>query len=297
MSEGKRQPRESLSRTITRVAFIRLILFFVLLVTAYVGVQIALPQIAKLVPKDNAQVVVLAAASGLCLVLLGVYTLLVRWVERRHARELSPFRGLPLVIGGAVFGFALFCGVYAVLWAMGIAHWQGMTGVAVAVSVVVMAVVSAVGEELIMRGGVFRILEDSFGTIIALTLSAALFGLLHAFNHGATTVSTAAIALEAGVLLGAAYAYSRNLWLPIGLHFGWNFTEGGVFGAAVSGGGGGKGLVSMPLSGTDLLTGGAFGPEASIVAVAVCFLAALVLIVLTIRSGRWVRLSFHMMLD
>ena len=297
MSEVRTRLRGSLFHTITRVAFIRLILFFVLPVTAYVGAQLALPQIAKHVPKDNAQVVVLAAAFGLCLLMVGVYTLLVRWVEGRHARELSPFRGLPLVIGGAVFGFALFCAVYAVLWAMGIAHWQGMTGIAVAVSAVVMAAVSAVGEELIVRGGVFRILEDSFGTLVALTLSAALFGLLHAFNHGATTVSTVAIALEAGVLLGAAYAYSRNLWLPIGLHFGWNFTEGGVFGAAVSGGGGGKGLVSMPLSGPDLLTGGAFGPEASIVAVAVCFLAALVLIVLTIRSRRWVRLSFHMMLD
>ena len=297
MVEQRGRADRSFFHAITRVALVRLILFFVILITAYIGVQLALPQIAMLVPKGNAQLIMPAAVIGLCLVLLGVYALLVRWIERRRARELAPVRGLPLVIGGAIFGFAILCAVYFVLWAMGIAHWQGMTGVAIAASAVFMAAISAVGEELIMRGGVFRILEDSFGTIVALTLSAALFGLLHAFNHGATTVSTVAIALEAGVLLGAAYAATRNLWFPIGLHFGWNFTEGGIFGAAVSGFNTGKGVVSMPLSGSDLLTGGTFGPEASVVSIAVGLLAALLLIVMTIRGRRWVRLSFHMMLD
>jgi hypothetical protein len=93
------------------------------------------------------------------------------------------------------------------------------------------------------------------------------------FNSGATTVSTVAIALEAGVLLGAAYAACGSLWLPIGLHFGWNFTEGGVFGVAVSGRKAGAGIVNMPLSGSALWTGGQFGPEASLVAVAVCLVA------------------------
>jgi hypothetical protein len=289
--------KPSLFRTITRVALVRLIVFFVVLVAAYAGVQLALSQIAKLVPKEFAYAAVPVAALCLCVMLLVVYALLVWLIERRKARELSPMRGIPLAIGGAVFGFALFCVVYAILWTMGLAHWQGISGFGALAAPALAAIVAATGEELAMRGGVFRILEDSFGTAVALILSAALFGFLHSFNHGATTVSTAAIALEAGVLLAAAYAVSRNLWLPIGLHFGWNFTEGGVFGAAVSGGSGHKGIVAMPLSGSDLLTGGAFGPEASVVAVAVCLVAAVVLLAMTIRRKRWVPLSFHMMLD
>ncbi|MDE2162846.1 MAG: CPBP family intramembrane metalloprotease [Alphaproteobacteria bacterium] len=297
MSETSIRVKPSLLHTIARVAVVRLLLFFFVLLTAYAGVQVGLSQIVKQVPKQNADAVAVGAALVLCAVLLGIYAGLVCWIERRRARELALLRGIPRVVGGVLFGFVLFCVVYAVLWAIGIAHWNGVSASTALVPSAVMAMVAAIGEELAIRGGVFRILEDSFGTAVALILSAGLFGLLHALNPGATAVSTAAIALEAGVLLGATYAVSRNLWLPIGLHFGWNFTEGGVFGAAVSGGGGGKGLINMPLSGPDLLTGGAFGPEASVVAVTVCFAAALVLIVLTIRNRRWVPISFHMMLD
>ena len=97
-------------------------------------------------------------------------------------------------------------------------------------------------------------------------------------------------------MLGAAYAATRSLWLPIGIHMGWNFTEGGVFGAAVSGGGGGHGIVSMPLTGPDLLTGGAFGPEASLVSVALWLAVSVGLIAWTLKRGRWVPLSFHLVL-
>lgn len=119
-------------------------------------------------------------------------------------------------------------------------------------------------------------------------VSAALFGLLHALNPGATATSTAAIALEAGILLAAAYAVTRNLWFPIGLHLGWNFTEGGIFGVAVLGGPAAKGIFSVSLAGPRLLTGGRFGPEASLMAIAVCLAAAAVLLILTVRNGGWV---------
>jgi hypothetical protein len=87
--------------------------------------------------------------------------------------------------------------------------------------------------------------------------------------------SSLAIALEAGVLLDTAYAATTRLWLPIGLHVGWNFTEGSLFGMSVSGGAMSGGLLQGSLSGPRILTGGQFGPEASIVAVLVCLAAAL----------------------
>jgi hypothetical protein len=113
-------------------------------------------------------------------------------------------------------------------------------------------------------------------------------------NPGATVVSGLGNALVAGVRLAASYMLVRNLWLPIGLHFGWNFTESGIFGSVVSGNPF-KGLWSTTLTGPDLLTGGGFGPEASIVAVVVCAAAALVILGLAIRRGEWrpLRLSIN----
>ena len=114
-----------------------------------------------------------------------------------------------------------------------------------------------------MRGIIFRIMEEGLGTWLALSISALLFGLLHLFNPNATILGALAIVLTAGIILGAAYVLTRTLWLPIGTHFGWNFTLGGIFGLAVSGREG-KGLVEAELSGPTLISGGSFGPEASL---------------------------------
>lgn len=69
---------------------------------------------------------------------------------------------------------------------------------------------------------------------------------------------------DAAPFLAIAYTATRSLWLPIGLHFAWNFTESGVFGTAVSGADGEHGLLRTVLSGPEVLTGGTFGPEASL---------------------------------
>jgi uncharacterized protein len=296
MTEVSTAPQSSALRRFLRLAPVRLIVFFVVLLGAYVGAQLSLRGIPKQFTPGTGLFVRLAATILVCAALFGIYALLVRWIEQRRPSELALSPGLWLALTGALLGFILFCVVYAVLWAMGVAHWKGIAPAGPLIGPILGAALAAVGEELAIRGGVFRILEDSLGTALALLLSAALFGLLHAANHGATTVSTLAIALEAGVLLGAAYAASGNLWLPIGLHFGWNFTEGGVFGAVVSGGSTGTRIVSMPLSGSELLTGGAFGPEASVIAVAVGLAAALVLMAIAVRRGRWVPLKFRMVL-
>jgi hypothetical protein len=247
--------------TLSRVAVIRLIVFFVVLREVYQGVQYPLEAISKMLPDAFLPPVMLVATAFFSLVMLGLYVLLVRLFERRAATELS-FRGRGgrLAALGALFGFLLFCLIYGVLFVLGVAHWGGRVGFGGALIMLIIAIVSGIGEELAYRGGFFRIVEESMGTLVAIILSAALFAYFHTGNPGATAVSTIAIALEAGVLLAATYVVSRNLWLPIGLHFGWNFTEGGVFGAIVSG----KafhGIFKVPLSGNVLLTGGPLGPK------------------------------------
>jgi membrane protease YdiL (CAAX protease family) len=284
-------------RKISSLALVRLVLMTLILLGADVVLQIALWRITGHLPVSQAASVGLVGAIVSALALLLVYAGLVRLFEHRKASELALGPGLAWVGLGVVIGFGLFCALYAIFFAIGVAHWNGLTGAPGLGPAVVAAIVAAIGEEVIFRGVVFRVIEDSLGTWLAVAISAAIFGLLHAGNPGATAVSTAAIALEAGVLLSMAYAFSRNLWLPIGLHFGWNFTEGGVFGAAVSGRGY-HGLVSAPLSAKapELITGGGFGPEASVFAVAVCLGAALALGVAAARAGRWKPLSFRMIL-
>lgn len=124
----------------------------------------------------------------------------------------------------------------------------------------------ACGEEVIFRGLLYRMISERFGMWLALTVSSLFFGIVHIFNPGASLWSSIAIAIEAGLLLGAAYQYSGSLWLPIGIHWAWNFTQGNVFGFAVSGGDSGDSFFVSSATGPELFTGGAFGPEASILA-------------------------------
>jgi membrane protease YdiL (CAAX protease family) len=238
-----------------------------------------------------AGLLVAADALGVPMLLASVvvpllYVAYVRVVERRPVAELATAGAGSEILRGFVIGAALFTVTMAILRVAGVAAitrgdgWHALaTGLGVAVA-------AALVEETLLRAIFFRIVEESLGSVIALVASAALFGVLHAFNPGATLVSTIAIALEAGVLLAAAYMYTRRLWMAIGLHTAWNFTEGGVFGASVSGHVG-HGLFASHFSGRAILSGGAFGPEASVVAVVVCLIAGAVLLVRARRLGHF----------
>lgn len=231
----------------------------------------------------------LAAAA-----MLGAYALLVRGLEHRHAREIGIRRGIgPLGIGVLV-GAGLMGSVYLALWALGLARFDAGTGWSGIEVGLVSALTAAVFEELLLRAVLFRILEELGGTTIAVILSAIIFGALHGANPGATPFSVLAIAIEAGILLALAYALTRNLWLAVGIHMGWNFTEGSIFGAEVSGTKEAHSLLSAPLTGPELLTGGAFGPEASIVSLVACLIVAAAFALMIRRRGGWRPVRFRM---
>lgn len=142
-------------------------------------------------------------------------------------------------------------------------------------------------EEVIFRGILFRFITDKWNIAVGLTTSSLLFGLAHIANPGATLWAALAIALASGWLFGMAYAYHQTIWVPIGMHWAWNYLEGGVFGCAVSG----TPLDYLPLitpriSGADILSGGAFGPEASIICVALGIAISIVYTVLYIKKKR-----------
>ena len=217
-------------------------------------------------------------------IVLAAYWSYVRIVEKRPVVELSGAR-MPCELGaGAMLGALLFSMTVGLLAALGVYQVTGSNGWAAMLATLPAFVLGGVLEEVVMRGIVFRILEQSLGSWIALAISAAIFGLLHLLNHGTTLLNAGSVMVEAGVMLAAAYMVTRRLWFCIGIHIAWNFTEGGIFSAAVSGGDI-KGLLQAKLTGAEWLTGGAFGAEGSVVALAICAAAGVLLVAAAVRKG------------
>ena len=214
--------------------------------------------------------------------LLG-YAILVRLIERRRMRELSA-RAIPTYgLVGFLSGAVLFSVVVGVLYLAGSYHVIGtdpqvdwLPGVLVA------GIGAGISEEIITRGVIFRVVEEGLGTWWALVISALFFGGAHIFNPGATLWSSAAIAIEAGLLLAMIYHVTRSLWACIGLHAGWNIMQGTVYGIPVSGGAS-KGWLISSRTGPDWLSGGVFGAEASVVALLACSLVTLALLMVALR--------------
>lgn len=194
---------------------------------------------------------------------VGCYVLAVRLGEGRPPRELALRPAARELVAGSVLGLlmmALLMGVLAVTnlddltWAGPAPAWTGAS----------LAVQAAVTEELWVRALLLRLLWRVLGPIPAFAVVAVVFAALHLANPGATPLAAATVAV-AGLMFSAMYALTGRLWLPIGLHFGWNFSQGYLFGAVVSGADlGGSVALSTARSGSaSWLTGGAFGPEAS----------------------------------
>ena len=118
-------------------------------------------------------------------------------------------------------------------------------------------------EELLSRGYHLQTIASGINLFWGVIISSAVFGLLHLGNPNATWISAAGI-FFAGADLAYVYIRTRQLWLPIGLHIGWNFFEGVVFGFSVSGLDI-YALTRIDVTGSVLWTGGAFGPEAGLI--------------------------------
>jgi membrane protease YdiL (CAAX protease family) len=211
------------------------------------------------------------------------YRLFVRVVERRAPAEIGGRGAVREAAAGALIGAGLFSAVIGVLALLGCYQVAGAHGWTAAVPAFAASVGAAYSEELLLRAILLRLLEEWVGSGWALAISAVLFGLLHWANPHSTPLSIASIAC-AGFLLGAAYLLTRRLWLAAGLHFAWNFTQGGIFGVAISGHQL-PGLLDGRLACAPALSGGAFGVEGSALAVAVCLLGGLALLRLAARRG------------
>lgn len=278
-------------RRIADLPFVAMLIALALYVLA-MGVGVALGSlVGALFP--SLETAIFVARVIMVAVVVVTYKLAISRLGEHRRDDLPAAGALPGFGFGALLGLLIFS---LAVGAAAMADVYNIVGAGstrqLAHDLVISALVPAFMEEILFRGILFRWIEQFAGSAIALLLTGAFFGLAHLFNPNATLVAALGIAVEAGLLLGAAYMLARNLWLAIGLHAAWNFTQGFIFDIPVSGIPE-EGLVTAKLSGPAILSGGGFGLEASLFAMVVATIAGALLLLLAIRRGEWVQPSWQ----
>lgn len=273
---------------VRRIIFFPLTLMVIAIIVFAAGSLIGIVLLNQLPPHPNSPAL-LANAAIIIACLLAVFWPFSRYLDpgtaelfarRDWAKELVAGLAAGALIFSLVVAASALLGNYQVTGGSGLETiWEPIAG---------WALIPGFTEELFFRGILFRYVEKAAGSWIALALTSAAFGAVHLGNPGATWFSSVCIAIEAGILLGSVYMLTRRLWAAMGLHAAWNFTQGWIFGLPVSGTRGGVGLLNGRLTGPELMTGGAFGLEASLPALIIATAAGIMILVLAIRRGRLV---------
>ncbi|MCG8332794.1 MAG: CPBP family intramembrane metalloprotease [Chitinophagales bacterium] len=214
------------------------------------------------------------------------YIVLYRYYERREITELSAKKFGSNIFLGLLIGIVLQSLTILFIYIKGGYEIVSINRFIYVIPALTMAFTSAIFEEILLRGIIFRIMEEKLGSYIALIISALIFGGLHFTNPNGSLVASLGLAIQAGILLGASYMYSRSLWLPIALHFAWNFMQSGIYGATVSGHKTDKSWITSQINGAAWYTGGEFGPEGSIQATVFCLIAAIILLYLCHKENK-----------
>lgn len=230
----------------------------------------------------------LAAVLMGSLAMLASYALAVRFGEGRSAVEVGLKPAPSELATGIAIGGTIMAIIIGMLWSAGWAVIAAgpITGVAEALK---QTVQSAVIEEVLMRLVIFRLLWRAFGIWPAMISTALLFGGLHLSNPDASFFGAICLIAGEGIAVGL-YLLTGRIWMSIGMHAGWNFALGWLFGSTVSGL---DSFVTGPLrmhpaeDAPTLLSGGGFGPEASVAAFVVSLAASAICLWLAWKKGRF----------
>lgn len=252
------------------------------LIFIFLGIYACRPLFAAfpaLLPTAFAQFFTYLLWSLLLLWLVG------RFIEKRKLSDYglgakSLWDGLVEFSGGSLIGSLMVTSVTLILTVIGCYVPLAINNSFDLLAIVPALIVAAIFEEILFRGYVLQTIERACNTKTAVIISSLLFGAAHLPNfHGREPLLTqiascTALGLDAGLLFCAAYLLTRRLWMAAGLHAFWNIFEGPIFGTPVSGQYMGDPLIIGSLDGPALLTGGSFGPEASIIELIICLLLA-----------------------
>lgn len=232
----------------------------------------------------------LIVAAGEAFIAIRGYIFVFRWYDKRRIHELSAATLSKNAVAGLLTGIGLQALFILVIYLGGTFSVMKVNPVSSLISPFAFALTAGFVAEIIMIGIVFRLLEQQTGTAIALLIFVVLFAILHANAKGATVISVGATAMQAGLMLPAAYVYSRSLWLPIFLHLGWDFAEPGIFGGINTSTSLADGLLTTKIVGNSLLTGGESGPQGSLSALLLCLLLGLAFLMLAVRKNNLTKL-------
>lgn len=237
--------------------------------------------IESLIPKGTGAVWPNLVAALVCA--LG-YWMFVQRVERREVTELSGTGAPAEWARGAALGVLLGLLTLAPLWGLGVYRFEGLGDGSPLLRLIPEMVLVSVIEELLVRGVMFRIAEKAWGSRRALVFSTALFVAAHL--PGEISLMGVLVTAAASLAFSAAYQVSRRLWLPMGMHFAWNYLFSAVFSVPVSGHEA-KGWLHGSMTGPEWLSGGSYGVEASAVALLVWAAAGALLLRRAYSSGRF----------
>ena len=256
----------------------RIAIFLVLFVAFAIGGQVLLRTLLGGLPKGSPMIFVILAVSATGATLIcrrfmdraSFVSLGLTW-GRTAARDVAAGFVLSGMMAGMFVAIALALGLISEFRLNSIA-----AGVAGQAFLVALCTTILVGywEELVMRGYLLQNMAAGLGLRLAIVFSCLLYGLLHMANPNAGLLSSAIIVLF-GYLRIYGYLSTGLLWLSIGMHTGWNFFQGFFFGFAASGHREQETLFLHNTSGPDWLTGGNFGPEASVLVIPVLILSLL----------------------
>ena len=217
-------------------------------------------------------------------VILLTYKIFFKLSEKRIISELSFKHLLKDTLKGLFIGFIIISIVAVLFYLMGFYKPNSAGPISILINAFMIFSLAGILEEIVFRGIIYRITEKRLGTIRALIISSLIFGFVHMVNANFNLFSGFAIALELGLLTGIFFTLTQRLWLPIALHIGWNFSF--IFwGMTVSGATEFPNYIDGTLIGPEIITGGKFGPENSIITIVLSLILFIVLFIQTSRKG------------
>ncbi|HVX26615.1 MAG TPA: CPBP family glutamic-type intramembrane protease [Parafilimonas sp.] len=220
---------------------------------------------------------------------LGVYIFLFRVYEKRKITELSTSNFISFASLGFVSGFilqSLFVLIIFLFAQYSILHVNTINHVMPALNA---SLTAGFVAELLIVGIFFRLMEEGFGTTIALIILTIIFVIIHANAKNATWLSVINTALQAGILLPATYVVSRSLWFTIFMHFAWDFAEPGIYGGFNPGNNISKSLFTSKINGNEIITGGLNGPQNSIQALIICLIVSMILLSIAKSRNQFIK--------
>lgn len=223
------------------------------------------------------------------ILVLIAYRIFYQFIEKRNVSEISTKGIVKNLTLGMLIGVTLQCLTVLVIYLNNGFKVVSINPVSFVIIPLTVAFSVAIFEEILIRGILFRIIEEKLGSYIALIISAIIFGGLHLMNPNSSLISAICVAVEGGLLLGAAYINTRNLWFPIAIHFAWNFMQSGILGAVTSGNEKTNSLLTAQITGAKIITGGEFGPEGTIQATLFCSIVTMVLMYLNLKEDKLIK--------